>query len=81
MKHICDNSIEYASAMATRMQGDTIYCTEALWEKIKQHQGLTLCKRLVYEEYGTDTGISFCTSEGIKTMEAGKLYDKDLNEI
>ena len=38
-------------------------------------------KPVLYEEYGTATGISFCTSEGIKTMEAGKLYDKDLNEI
>lgn len=38
-------------------------------------------KKYVYEEYGTATGVRFCTSEGIKTMEAGKLYDKDLNEI
>ncbi len=32
-------------------------------------------------EFGSDTGISFLTSEGIKKLEPGKKYDKNLNEI
>lgn len=32
-------------------------------------------------EFGTDTGISFITQEGIKTLNPDTRYDKDLNEI
>lgn len=31
--------------------------------------------------FGTDTGISFYTSQGIKKLQPEKIYDKDLNEI
>lgn len=35
----------------------------------------------VYEEWGSDCGCSFLTSGGIKTVEQGKIYDKNLDEI
>lgn len=50
MKHICDNIVDYTYAMATALDGDTVYCTYELWKKINESQGLSLCKRLVYEE-------------------------------
>jgi hypothetical protein len=34
MKHICDTIKDYEDAMQTSMQGDTIYCSNALWNHI-----------------------------------------------
>lgn len=34
----------------------------------------------IIEEWGTDTGISFITSNGKKHMEPGKIYNRNLNE-
>jgi len=38
-------------------------------------------KPVLQEEFGCSRNTRFFTKDGIKTMEAGKLYDKDLNEI
>jgi len=35
----------------------------------------------IYEEFGTLTGLRFMTSDGIKRMETGKSYDRDLDEL
>lgn len=35
----------------------------------------------LYEEFGCSSPCSFFTSEGLKRMEPGKSYDKNLNEI
>lgn len=34
MKHICETIRDYIDAMNTSMQGDTIFCTEELWNQI-----------------------------------------------
>lgn len=34
-----------------------------------------------HEEFGSTTGIRFNTSEGIKKLEPGKVYDRNINEI
>lgn len=38
-------------------------------------------KDCIREEFGSSIGISFITSEGIKKMEPGKTYDKNINEL
>ncbi len=46
------------------------------WEKLsKLKEGET------FSEFGCSLPISFLTSNGVKTMQPGKMYDKDLNEI
>ena len=35
----------------------------------------------IFEEFGCSSPIRFNTSKGVKIMEPGKSYDKDLNEI
>lgn len=34
-----------------------------------------------FSEFGSATGCSFTTSQGVKTMIPGKRYDENLNEI
>ena len=34
----------------------------------------------IFEEWGTDTGISFVTSQGILTLVPGKKYNKEFIE-
>lgn len=35
MIHICDNIRDYTIATTTALQGDSIYCSLALWKEIK----------------------------------------------
>jgi len=34
MMHICETMRDYIDAMNTSMQGDTIFCSEQLWNEI-----------------------------------------------
>ena len=38
MKHICETMRDYIDAMNTSMQGDTIFCSEELWNHIMKSQ-------------------------------------------
>ena len=46
------------------------------WEKLSE-----LKDGETFSEFGCSSPISFLTSNGVKTMQPGKMYDKDLNEI
>ncbi len=50
MKHICETMKDYIEAMNTSMQGDTIFCSEKLWNKIMQLQP----ERLNPEDHNAD---------------------------
>lgn len=38
-------------------------------------------QEITHEEFGCSSPFRFFTSEGIKTMQPGKTYDRELNEI
>ena len=60
MKHICETIRDYIDAMNTSMQGDTIFCTEELWNQI--HYVKSQPERLNPEDHIADAGKMVCDS-------------------
>lgn len=74
MKFLCETSQDYMYANLHKRKEDVIFCSQQLWNEI------TKVPEITHEEFGCSYPLSFITSEGIKRMEPGKSYDKDLNE-
>lgn len=63
MEYICETMKDYIDAMNTSMQGDSIFCTEELWNQIMRSRP----ERLSPE--GTIPKVDWFNFNGQKTMD------------
>lgn len=51
------------------------------WMEVKEDEAVKPLDKEMTSEFGCSVPLCFNTSDGIKTMEPGKRYDDNLNEI
>jgi len=78
MKHICETMQDYIQARESGIQH--IYLTHELWEQVMKLEVVKV-PEFTHSEFGCSIPVRFFTEDGIKTMQPGKLYDENLNEI